>query len=301
MKLQDICNGLKDENEIIIMKQYSRYGKRYAIAFIIFAVCCSFSITIAMFWSSILQITLGTNVTQSRRLPITMEYFIDQEKYFYWILLHIGVASFIGTIVILGIGSVLIMYVLHICGMFRISSYRIKRAMHINMLENIKPRKENLMLKGIISAVDIHRQAIKLSNCLVSKIETMMLCLIICGVLTLSLNLLRIFQIASYGDDVKEFLIPFILIIIDIVYMFIANYLGQNITDHNNDVFATVYDVQWHVAPLHIQKVILFLLQRGTKDFTISIGRLFVASLECFTTLVKTSVSYFTVVYSTQQ
>jgi len=34
--------------------------------------------------------------------------------------------------------------------------------MNINMLENIKPRKENLMLKGIISAVDIHRQAMKL-------------------------------------------------------------------------------------------------------------------------------------------
>lgn len=53
------------------------------------------------------------------------------------------------------------------------------------------------------------------------------------------------------------------------------------------------YDVQWHVAPLHIQKVILFLLQRGTKDFTISIGRLFVASLECFTTVRIYAVLYY--------
>jgi len=75
---------------------------------------------IAMFWSSILQITLRINVTQSRRLPITVEYFIDQEKYFYWILLHIGVALFIGTIVMIGIGSMLDVYIQHICGMFRI-------------------------------------------------------------------------------------------------------------------------------------------------------------------------------------
>jgi len=34
--------------------------------------------------------------------------------------------------------------------------------MHINTLENIKMKKENLILKGIISAVDMHRQAMKL-------------------------------------------------------------------------------------------------------------------------------------------
>jgi len=33
--------------------------------------------------------------------------------------------------------------------------------MHVNTLENIK-LKENLILKGIISAVNIHRQAMKL-------------------------------------------------------------------------------------------------------------------------------------------
>lgn len=40
------------------------------------------------------------------------------------------------------------------------------------------------------------------------------------------------------------------------------------------------YNVQWYIAPLQIQKVILFLLQRGTKKFTMNIARLFVASLE---------------------
>lgn len=45
------------------------------------------------------------------------------------------------------------------------------------------------------------------------------------------------------------------------------------------------YDVQWHIAPLHIQKIILFLLQRGAKDYTINVGGLFVGSLECFATV----------------
>jgi len=47
------------------------------------------------------------------------------------------------------------------------------------------------------------------------------------------------------------------------------------------------YNVQWYVAPLHIQRIILFLLQRGAKNFTLSVGGLFIASLECFASVRK--------------
>ncbi|XP_025270217.1 uncharacterized protein LOC112639660 [Camponotus floridanus] len=197
----------------------------------------------------------------------------------------------------IAIGTMLIAYIQHTCGMFRISNYRITRAMHINTLKNIKLMKENLILKGIISAVNIHRQAMRLSGLLVSKIQTMLFCLIIIGVVSLSLNL---FQIASSRNNIKEFIFPFLFVTLSVVYMFLANYVAQDVMDHNNDIFVTVYNVKWHAAPLHIQKLILFLLQRGAKDFTLSVGGLFVGSLECFAMLVKASVSYFTVIYSTQ-
>ncbi|KAL6419391.1 hypothetical protein ACFW04_011418 [Cataglyphis niger] len=98
-----------------------------------------------------------------------------------------------------------------------------------------------------------------------------------------------------------EILLPFMFVTIIILYMFIANYIAQDLTDHNNDFFATVYDVKWYEAPVYIQRLILFLLQTNSQKFTVSIGGLFIGSLECFATLVKTSVSYFTVIYATQE
>ncbi|XP_018052075.1 PREDICTED: uncharacterized protein LOC108689700 [Atta colombica] len=80
--------------------------------------------------------------------------------------------------------------------------------------------------------------------------------------------------------------------------MFLSNYIGQNITDYNNYVFSTAYNVQWYRAPLHIQRMIMFLLQREAKEFTLNVGGVFNASMECFAMLVKTSISYFTVIYS---
>jgi len=49
------------------------------------------------------------------------EYFIDQQKYFYLILLHIYAVICIGAIVMLAIGTMLITYIQHTCGMFKIA------------------------------------------------------------------------------------------------------------------------------------------------------------------------------------
>ncbi|KAL6420317.1 hypothetical protein ACFW04_014807 [Cataglyphis niger] len=298
-QLQHIYNELKDKNELAIINAYGCQAKRCTAVLTICAICAIFTVIVIQFWSRILNIILPMNVPQLYSLPITIEYFVDQERYSYWILLHINISICIGATAAVGIGTTLIAYFQYICGMFRISSYRIKRAMHINNLKNNKFKNEILILQGIISAVNIHRQATKLSEHLTSKIEKMLLCLILVGVICLSLNLFQIFQIASYGNDVKEILCPFIFVTITILYMFLTNYIAQDITDHNNDFFAAVYDVQWYAAPLHIQKLILFLLQKGTKKFTVSVGGLFVGSLDCFATLVRTSISYFTVIYST--
>ncbi|KAL6419387.1 hypothetical protein ACFW04_011418 [Cataglyphis niger] len=300
-QLQLICNKLKDKNEFAIINEYRCSAKRFTAILTICAICSLFALIVYEFWSRIFDIILPLNVSRSHSLPFTMEYFVDQETYFYWILLHINISFYIGIIAMAGIGTTLIAYFQYTCGMIRISSYRIKRAMHINTLKNNKVKNEILILQGIISTVDIHRQAIKLIKLLVSKIEKMLFYLILVGVICLSLNLFRIFHIASYGYNFMEILLPFMFVTIIILYMFIANYIAQDLTDHNNDFFATVYDVKWYEAPVYIQRLILFLLQTNSQKFTVSIGGLFIGSLECFATLVKTSVSYFTVIYATQE
>ncbi|XP_071638158.1 odorant receptor 4-like isoform X2 [Temnothorax longispinosus] len=295
MELQHILNELRDKNEIAIAEKYSCIANRYTIALAALGVCGIFVSIIVQFWSNLINVDVPMNIShqRSRHLFIITEYFVDQEMYFYLILFHVYVAFSIGATVMVGIGAMLITYLQHTCGMFRIASYRIEHAMGIDILQNITLKNKILMIEGIIYAVDIHR----LSRHLLSAFEILMFCLITCGVVCVSINL---FQIASSGNNVKEFLFPFLLVFACVTYMFIANYIGQIISDHNNHVFSTAYNVQWYRAPIHIQKMILFLLQRQTKEFTLSVGKLFHASMECFATLVKTSVSYFTVIYSTR-
>ncbi|XP_018051955.1 PREDICTED: uncharacterized protein LOC108689608 [Atta colombica] len=110
----------------------------------------------------------------------------------------------------------------------------------------------------------------------------------------------RIASSENNRTNISEALSSFIFASVCIIYMFIANYMGQNIIDHNNHVFITAYNVQWYKTPLYIQRMILFLLQRKAKEFSLNIGGIFNASMEGFATLIKASVSYFTVMQSTR-
>ncbi|XP_024890172.1 uncharacterized protein LOC112466343 [Temnothorax curvispinosus] len=210
---------------------------------------------------------------------VATEYFTDQEKYFYLITLHTLAASYVGNALMIATGTMLIGYIQHICGMFSIASYRIKQA--INILQKDILKSENMVYKELTYAIDIHRKAMEFTDFLISNFVGSFFFLIAIGVTCISLNL---FWLASYSDEIEK-LVPFIIINILYTYLFLANYIAQEITDHNEYVFATVYNVQWYTAPLHIQKIILFLLQRGTKPFHINLGGIFVASLESAVTL----------------
>ncbi|XP_072758625.1 uncharacterized protein [Anoplolepis gracilipes] len=297
-RLLHINNKIKDKNEIAIMKKCGYNGKWYTVALTILSVCLIIFGSIVLFWPQISNVTLPTNVSRSYPLQfvIMTEYFIDQEKYYYFIIFHYYTSLCIATLVILGTGTILIMYIEHIFGLFKIASYRIERAMNIDMLRNIN-QNHPLIYKGLICAVNIHRQALNLCNDLVSSLQTMMFCLLVFTVGSVSLNL---FRIISSKENITDFICPLSFIIVTIVYMFLANYMGESITNNNDVIFATAYNVQWYVAPLYIQKMILFLLQRNSIVVAFKIGGVFVGSIESFASMIKTSVSYFTVIYSTQ-
>ncbi|XP_014478961.1 PREDICTED: uncharacterized protein LOC106746677 [Dinoponera quadriceps] len=227
-----------------------------------------------------------------------MEYFVDPQRYFYLIMLHMNTAVCIGITVLAATGTLFIACQKFICGLFVIASYRIERAMRIDTMRDVNLSGKNLIYDRIIKAVEIHRKAMKLSKFLMSKFEVPFGLLIMAGVVSLSLNL---FRILSSEFNIEELSLPTAFALMITLYMFLANYVGQNLTDHNSQIFATVYSIQWYKAPLHVQKLILFLLQKGTKDFTLNVGSLLNGSMKSFATLTNTSISYFTVLYSTQR
>ncbi|KAH0946912.1 hypothetical protein HN011_007318 [Eciton burchellii] len=299
-QLHFTCTELKDKNEIAIIQLYGRETKRYTATFVVVIFILEF-----IFWASQITISFLDNVTsingsRSRQLLIAVEYFIDQQKYYYIILLHMNAAIFIGIFTFLSMGTLLIAYIQHTCGMFRIACYRIENAMEIDILKNITLRRKSLVFRKIIYAIDIQREAIKLTELLISRFDITFFFLTILHVIALTLNLFQIFQIVITRNNITEAIIPTGTVLILILYMFFANFLGQHITDHNNEVYDAAYNIRWYMCPLYIQRLILLVIQRKAKEFHLTCGGLFIASFECFAMLTKATISYFALLYSTQ-
>ncbi|KYN05345.1 hypothetical protein ALC62_03629 [Cyphomyrmex costatus] len=67
--------------------------------------------------------------------------------------------------------------------------------------------------------------------------------------------------------------------------MFYCNYMGQKVIDHSSDVFHRIYNVQWYIAPLKAQKLLLLVMQRSMRHCTIVVDCLFISSFEGFATV----------------
>lgn len=91
--------------------------------YLVISMCSIFTISIALMWSHIINIVLPMNESRphSTIQILSIEYFIDQEKYFYLIYLHINAAIYIGATTIIGTGTMLIAYLKHACGIYTIA------------------------------------------------------------------------------------------------------------------------------------------------------------------------------------
>lgn len=77
-------------------------------------------ITLIQIWPYIRYNILSNNESRFDSSVMT-EYFIDREKYFYLIILHAVVASYIGAFAMVATGTMLIAYLQHTCAMFSIA------------------------------------------------------------------------------------------------------------------------------------------------------------------------------------
>lgn len=69
----------------------------------------------------ILDIIVPLNSSRPRHFYILIECFIDEERYFFWLLLHTFVTLAIVMMIVISVGSMLMSYILHACAMFKIA------------------------------------------------------------------------------------------------------------------------------------------------------------------------------------
>ncbi|XP_071630161.1 uncharacterized protein [Temnothorax longispinosus] len=290
-------NLLKTDAELDIIKKHSNFGRLYTLLFALAMYSGFFLYMLSQFIPNFLDSVAPRNESRLHNIPLTVEYFVDQQEYYLPILLHFDIIALVGFTIMISTESLLLAYIRHAIGMFEISSYRIEHAFD-EVLDMMTSQKCCSHCTNIINAVHIHRRATQFIEFLRSGFVISYFFLVGLGVTSFTVNLLRLFLAAQYLNNLEECIISGLLVCGHIYYIFYGNYTSQKLIDHSTDVFHKTYVSQWYNAPLHAQKLLLFMMQHTIKGSAMTVGSIFVPSLEGFTTLISTSVSYFTVIYS---
>ncbi|XP_078051824.1 uncharacterized protein LOC144477971 [Augochlora pura] len=85
---------------------------------------------------------------------------------------------------------------------------------------------------------------------------------------------------------------------IHVLVIFLNNYSGQNVVNTSLEICNETYNSQWYDIPLESQKMLLLILANSFKGVHITFGGLFYPSYEGLATMLSSSFSYFTVLYS---
>ncbi|KAH0945370.1 hypothetical protein HN011_007229 [Eciton burchellii] len=287
-------NVLRNRIEYETIHKYSYIGALYAQLFALIAYIVPVLFACGHFISDIDSI-MPFNQSHSYQLLILAEYFVNNEKYFYFIVLHATVCFFLFQITLMSTTSIYVAYIQHICGMFRIASYRIEHALD-DYENSLISGRHCIACARIISAIDIHRRVIMFLEFISDTFGIMYFCLLCLGMASLTVNIYRAVTTKGFLNHI----ISVISILIHLYYFFLVNYSGQKVLDHSSIFLSRTYKSKWHVMPLHVQKLILFIMQKNTRNYMLVIGGIYVASLEGFATALSTSISYFMVIYSTR-
>ncbi|XP_025074017.1 uncharacterized protein LOC112552613 [Pogonomyrmex barbatus] len=217
---------IQDKQEVAILKKYTKFSRRFTLFMLHIFSLSIFVIIMGHMLPMILDIIIPLNSSRPRHFYMIMEYFIDQERYFLWLLLHTSMTLLVAALMVLSIGTMLMSCVFHACAMF------------------------------------------------------------------------KIVFISLSTSNVNELFTTFTFVVAHFCYLYVGNHAGQIVTDHHVDVFNATCRSYWYTAPLRAQKLLLFIMQRTSKNFSFVFGGIFVVSLKGFSTLASMSISYFTVIYS---
>ncbi|XP_019696765.1 uncharacterized protein LOC109503781 isoform X2 [Harpegnathos saltator] len=286
---------LADEREIEIILRHANIGKYFTLIILTIGYITAFFCILIQYIPIILDIMKPLNVSRPHVFFIEAEYFIDEQKYFHIIAIHINIAICVGSTSVISAETFVLANAFHAFGLFKVTSYRMQQISSGYDSQICTTEKYVIFRNRITAATNMHKRAIKFSELLKESFGPMYLILVSGLIISISINLFYFLQILSTEGNILEIVKCIIFLFLHVIALFAGNYAGQEFINCDTNIYRMICNTQWYNAPLRTQKLILFLIQKTTKCYKVDTVGLFYPSLEGLASGLSMSISYFMV------
>ncbi|KAL6428710.1 hypothetical protein ACFW04_007945 [Cataglyphis niger] len=101
-------------------------------------------------------------------------------------------------------------------------------------------------------------------------------------------------------DKPEEFLRQITFACALLVHLFFESFQAQSLIDHSAYIKISLMNIAWYQTSFRTRKILIFMIMKTQEPCVLTAGKMFVISMDTFSTIVRTSVSYFTMLRSFQ-
>ncbi|XP_018404152.1 PREDICTED: odorant receptor 22c-like [Cyphomyrmex costatus] len=112
---------------------------------------------------------------------------------------------------------------------------------------------------------------------------------------------ITLLQITQDKSDILEATRYMFYIVGQLIHLFFLCFEGQRLIDHSLQTRNKMYNSFWYKASVKFQKIIMLVMMKSLHPSFLSAGKVYIFSLQSFTMVLQTSMSYFTVLASFHQ
>ncbi|XP_046436021.1 odorant receptor 4-like [Neodiprion fabricii] len=197
---------------------------------------------------------------------------------------------FLGNVMVIahtGIDSLLVTIIFHLCGQLEILRSCIEEF-------RTEERSEEMMWADVKFIVKRHEWIINSARSLEKSFNKILFSQLLAGTLHICLAGFSVLQ-AMESNNTSVFVKFGLLLTMALQQLFIYSLAGDYLTSQGTLIRVAAYKATWYKLPPSVSRSFLLIMIRATKPITLTAGKFSVMSLPNFTSLIKSAVSYLSV------
>ncbi|XP_043273338.1 uncharacterized protein [Venturia canescens] len=281
------------DEENVIIHEYTELGRKfstvYAVMIWLTAILYMSQPIIPKYIDALLY-----NNSQPGVFPVPVYYFqLDDQKYFFYIIAFTYVCTSALIIINVAGDTMFFAHVQHCCAIFAALGRKLERIGERNRIS--KDMISDFQYLGM--CINRHNDAIEFADLMESTYSACFLFVIGNNMLMLSITA---FQITTKANEPQDTIRYVAFVVAQLFHLFMETHMSQMLMDHSAAIRNSLQNAKWYQTSVKSQKIMNLMLMRSSKPCKLTAGKICVMSVETFGVVVKTSVSYFTLLQSMQ-
>ncbi|KAK2576711.1 hypothetical protein KPH14_005368 [Odynerus spinipes] len=295
--MQDTWTSFSMDKQTEILTIYAKEGHRltrlYATVIYI-AMCLYMTLPHVPY---VVATVLKGDKNATRGLLYHVEQIIDVEKYYYYVLLHSYYTTFFLMTIMIASDTMLIVFIQHACGMFAAIGHQLENVQEDDAIDvNVyPPLPEDDVYHKISDGVAKHKEALEFSQTLASTYTGSLFVQTGLNVLVTTFSGVETVIYLNQPEEAFRFGITAITLTLHFWFLSVP---CQKLIDHSLQLQDCVYLGNWYTISIKARRLLNLIQMRSRVPSQITAGKIYPLSLETFSTVVRTTMSYFTVLTS---